>query len=223
MAPTSSNHLPAPLEALLLLDAYNKRQTVAQSEQKSCLWNLHKARREKSRESLGVAEELSALHVREEVYPRAVVVEDNGMGELIDEDEEKRKESSGYLKTVWKIVDPVEREKETKQAAADAATNDKENKDHKSTGLRQRKKGDSKTTEDDKKWTTEVEDEFQAAENLIREADPIALVGGALPSRDLRTAQVNAKKALEAYIDAANFAAQLLTLLKENSSSKQPE
>ena len=66
--------LPPQLQALLLLDAYNVRQSVAQSEQKDCLWNLQKARRQSMRGSVVNANVYSASTVREDVYPRAMVV-----------------------------------------------------------------------------------------------------------------------------------------------------
>jgi hypothetical protein len=48
---------------------------------------------------------------------------------------------------------------------------------------------------------------------LLRKANPIELFG-ALPSRDLRQAQINAQDALQAYIDAANFAVTILNLIQ---------
>ncbi|KAI2498207.1 hypothetical protein MHU86_16289 [Fragilaria crotonensis] len=213
--------LPPQLEALLLLGAYNTRQSVAQSEQKDCLWNLQKARRQAMRGSVVNANVYSAATVREDVYPRAMVVSSLNYAETDDAPElvtdnvhvAKKQTQTEDVALLWTLVDPVALEKETTKKADEEALSNKENNGKE--GLRQRKGKQNPearaTAASESKWTTGV-DEFVDEDAMLRVANPIELFG-ALPPRDLREAQVNANAALQAYIDAANFAAAILKLV----------
>ena len=53
-------------------------------------------------------------------------------------------------------------------------------------------------------------------ETLLLKKDPVELLGGWFPPRDLKAAQQNAKQALEGYIQAANEAAAILAILNEH-------
>ena len=217
--------LPPQLEALLLLDAYNKRQSVAQSEQKDCLWNIQKARRQKMRGSVTNASEISALGVREEFYPRAVLKEgDETQNKTTTTDNLDPQQQQHYY---WTLVDPLLNNQDKKEEEATATTSSSQKENH-AQGIRQRKgvvtkekdkKAPADNNGDNNKWTTELlDDEVLNEEDMLRKANPITLFG-ALPSHDLRQAQKNATASLGAYIDAANFAVAILKLTETKKDS----
>ena len=92
-----------------------------------------------------------------------------------------------------------------------------------STGLRQRKKtaqtatGRNKKEEETGKWTEEVPPQNvkltpeQLEEEMLRTANPLDLFGG-LPPPSLRAAQIEAREALAKYVEAANYAAEIIRL-----------
>lgn len=213
-----TSSLPPRLQALLLLDAYNTRQSVAQSEQKDCLWNLQRARRQSMRGSVVNSDVYSAATVREDVYPRAMVVSRSNYVVTDDAPEliadvvsvAQKQAQTEDMTLLWMLVDPVAVQKEMKKKEEEEELSNKEN--HSKEGLRQRKgKQKSEASANDSKWTT-GDDEFVDEDAMLRVANPIELFG-ALPPRDLREAQVNANAALQAYIDAASFAVEILKLV----------
>ena len=201
----------------MLLDSYYKSHIAGQTGQKQCLWNLQKARRQTMRQNVSVADQLSAENLREEFYPRAVLRE--AEPELLGDEMECKANKFVEGERYWTLVDPVAEEATNKAQSIndqkDSTSIDKENQ-----GLRHRKGLSKEAAYDLKtsKWTTEL---LEEQEDLIRSADPLSLLGGALPPRDLRTAQQNAKQALQAYIDAANFAMDLIKIL--NIDDENPE
>lgn len=93
-----------------------------------------------------------------------------------------------------------------------------------STGLRQRKKTaqtaagrNKKEEEETGKWTEEVPPQNvkltpeQLEEEKLRTANPLDLFGG-LPPPSLRAAQIEAREALAKYVEAANYAAEIIRL-----------
>lgn len=259
--------LPPSLQVLVLLDAYNKRQSVGQLEQKDCLWNLQKARRDAMRGSVTNANVISACSVREELYPRVRLVDVHAVsaadGDVIPElvqDNNRKEPSRGTADTAtitnttprvckdwnpqWKTVDPMamvssDTTKTIHESMIPTTTlvdhedyeiipDNKENQI--GLGLRQRRgktKGaakvdpiqnkdihDTKDDDDNDDGNTHTTTELQDELTLLRKANPIELFG-ALPPRDLRQAQSNANDALQAYIDAANFAVSILTLTQK--------
>jgi hypothetical protein len=245
---------------------------VGQLEQKDCLWNLQKARRDAMRGSVTNANVISACSVREELYSRVRLVDVHAVSavdgdvipELVQDNNNKKEPSTGTADTAiitnttprvckdwnrqWKTVDPMamvasDTTKTIHESMIPTTTlmdhedyeiipDNKENQI--GLGLRQRRgktkgaatvdpipKKDIHDTKDDDEnddnddgnphTTTELQDEL----TLLRKANPIELFG-ALPSRDLRQAQSNANDALQAYIDAANFAVSILTLTQKN-------
>ena len=92
-----------------------------------------------------------------------------------------------------------------------------------STGLRQRKKnvqtaaGRNKKEEETGKWTEEVPPQNvkltpeQLEAEKLRTANPLDLFGG-LPPPSLRAAQIEAREALAKYVEAANYAAEIIRL-----------
>lgn len=192
--------IPTRLQALLLLNEYDQQQKGAQDHQKKLIWNIVKARRQKSRENVGLGHGISALDVRDELRARTVLLQDSKVPSLIVEQSPQDIQASGS----WELVDVVEKRKDIEEEKDDAAaTSD--------TGLRNRK-GNPKT---EVQWTLEsaLEDED---EKILR-ADPIDLFG-AFPPRDLRVAQREAKESIQRYIDAANAARSLLSLLEEKAT-----
>jgi hypothetical protein len=171
---------------------------------------------------------ITAQNIREEFYPRALVLlvlrnEDDSAPELVKEQQKKDASNSNKstsFEATWTQVDPIEQ----KEAASKATSSDKENQQQAKSdkGLRQRK-GGNKNKQDatsDEKWTTEVPQEEQDSEARLRKANPIELFG-ALPPRDLRVAQTNAKAALDAYIEAANLAVAILKLVEPQQQMKK--
>jgi hypothetical protein len=160
----------------------------------------------------------SAATVREDVYPRAMVVSRSNYVVTDDAPEliadvvsvAQKQAQTEDMTLLWMLVDPVAVQKEMKKKEEEEELSNKEN--HSKEGLRQRKgKQKSEASANDSKWTT-GDDEFVDEDAMLRVANPIELFG-ALPPRDLREAQVNANAALQAYIDAASFAVEILKLV----------
>lgn len=192
--------IPTRLQALLLLNEYDQQQKGAQDHQKKLIWNIVKARRQKSRENVGLGHGISALDVRDELRARTVLLQDSKVPSLIVEQSPQDIQASGS----WELVDVVEKRKDIEEEKDDAAaTSD--------TGLRNRK-GNPKT---EVQWT--LESELEDEDEKILRADPIDLFG-AFPPRDLRVAQREAKESIQRYIDAANAARSLLSLLEEKAT-----
>jgi len=203
--------LPNNIQALLLLNAYDKKQTDGRTHQKQVTWDLSKARREKNRGSIGVSHAISALDVREELRARSVLREATTPSPpLTDEDSKSNTPSAIRRGDTWTLVDAVEDKDSSSDEKPPPTTSP-------GVGLRNRKQGGTDSKEEQNQWKEEkVPDE----DDRLRNANPIDLFG-AFPPRDLRSAQKNAKKALQAYVDAANAAASLLALLNETKKEQK--
>ena len=106
----------------------------------------------------------------------------------------------------------VTKAKDRKQGN-DATIGEKQNADiSKDVGLRQRKKGKA---EGSKEWT----EEFQADSAADSGDDPLVLLGGPLPPKELRTAHEKAVEAVEYYCKAASLVAAIQQRL--NNEGKQ--
>uniref|UniRef100_A0A7S1YEL5 Vacuolar ATPase assembly protein VMA22 n=1 Tax=Grammatophora oceanica TaxID=210454 RepID=A0A7S1YEL5_9STRA len=219
---------PPRLHAVLLLDTYTRGQEGAQEHFRSALWNMAKARRQMGRGSLTMSTGVSAEEVREELraHVRVAVKATDEESILADESSAAGRASESSTSCLendlWKQVDVVAARTEM---AANLAANEKENAEpsKSATGLRQRKKGlaSAKAGEDEQagsKWTKETPTEILSEEDLLYQSDPLQLLGGALPPRDLKLAQKEARKTVEAYIQTANLAAAILELT--NSAKK---
>lgn len=187
---TSSEDLPH-LTAVCLLQAYANVHDKGNADFKSALWNLNKARRQMGRGST-----LSAMDVREELRAQAVLRESTP-----DLAVEGSKASEEGDEDRFQLINA------NKELAAIRLKEDTSNKSKK--GLRNRKASEGEKTE----WTEETSPD---EEDRLRSADPIELFG-ALTPRDLKGAQQDAKRALAAYVEAANLAVAILSVTETNS------
>ena len=190
----------------------------------------------------GSSTSINALNVREELRARAVVeVAAAAASEppLVDEESSSSKSSGKESKETDSLfvlhLDGIPKT-DPKSDTPDKAT-DNENDDDatlstaisadadatSSTGLRQRKKtaqtatGRNKKEEETGKWTEEVPPQNvkltpeKLEEEKLRAANPLDLFGG-LPPPSLRAAQIEAREALAKYVEAANYAAEIIRL-----------
>ena len=245
MAPTDSSKTDTAtptLDLLCLLDSYDAAHGSGRTSQRTGLWKIGTARREKGGFHLGGSStSINALNVREELRARAVVeVAAASAGEppLVDEESSDSKSTGKQSKETNDSLFVLHLdglpETDPRSDASDKHT-DNENDDAtlstaisadatSSTGLRQRKKnvqtgtGQTKTEEEQSsKWTEEVPSHNvkltpeQLEEEKLRTANPLDLFGG-LPPPSLRAAQIEAREALAKYVEAANYAAEIIRL-----------
>jgi hypothetical protein len=215
--------LPKNIQALLLLDDYARAQEGAQCHFRSTLWNLNKARRQKGRESTVLVTGISVEDVREELRARAALLMEEAP-ELVEEAGNDEKETKGKAdRDLWTLIDRV-------QVAEERTAIEKENEMPSSsststtpaTGLRHRKASTNKEDTNSSKWTQENEesDVPLSDEERLLKADPLQLIGGAFPPRDLRVAQEEARTALATYVKMANLAAAILELTNTTETKK---
>lgn len=190
----------------------------------------------------GSSTSINALNVREELRARAVVeVAAASEPPLVDEESSSSKSTGKQSKETDSLfalhLDGMPKT-DPKSDTPDKAT-DNENDDGEatlstaisanadatsSTGLRQRKKTaqtatgrNKKEEEETGKWTEEVPPQNvkltpeQLEEEKLRTANPLDLFGG-LPPPSLRAAQIEAREALAKYVEAANYAAEIIRL-----------
>lgn len=179
--------MPGAIEILELLQTYNVESTTGHQHYKNALWELTKARRVARNETL------SAVHVREELSPKLVV--------LLDD---------------FCLVDPTKVEAvEHAEAEPPALILSEEP----ATGLRQRKGKVSSSESQTKPAATSImqQEDPPVVEPVSVDDDPLLMLGGSLPPRELRLAQAAAREALQSYCVAASKAAKLLTALKDKN------
>jgi hypothetical protein len=212
---TDCCNLPPQLLSLLLLDAYSKHHSLGEVEQKSCLWNLQKARRYAMRECVVNTKAFSVESVREDIYPRIVVTAEDCLGIPDIENEDQIGDFPESLEQNWTLIDPLV--SQVSQRKQDGKLNPTNISD---IGLRQRKvRSTTNFNTSSKDWIEEDVQEVETEEDLVRKADPITLFG-ALPPRDLRRSQANANTAIQAYIDAANIAVKILKLTSSETNEE---
>jgi hypothetical protein len=128
--------------------------------------------------------------------------------DLAEEDGVER--SSGIdTSDQWTLVDAVEEMASLKGNASSASKSASV-----AEGLRNRRKINY-INEVDKKGMGVQEEYIPDEDDRLRNADP-ATFFGAFPPKDLKEAQKEAKAMLEAYIQAANLAAVIISRIKEN-------
>lgn len=208
---------PAPIDglshltAVCLLESYSKAMEKGRNDLKSALWSLNKARRQKGQGSI------SSMDVREELRARTVLREATP-DLLADEDKDDAVDTfaSSDHEDHFRLVDAVEERKSTcaRNEHPEDSTNSK-SKASASDGLRNRKGADAPNIQTEGEWTEEIESNPDE-EDRLRNADPIELFG-ALAPRDLKLAQEGAKKALAAYVEAANLAVAILNATRKDS------
>lgn len=160
---------------------------------------------------------------------------------LTDEGKSSKKSSSAANNVaptpVFAVVDAVEERHMEKENGAKAqppaaSSKDGDESSNNSTGglgLRNRKSGNAVSkaaaeASSSSSWEVELEGTDAAAaeeekfdetgEGRLQAADPINLLGGAFPPRELKKAQQEAKAALESYVKAANLSRLILSKLE---------
>lgn len=198
---------------------YADASEQAHEELKSCIWQLTKSRRNVRSGIIGVdsTTAYTAELLREELRAQIRVVDDgeknddSGDIDLVDEDSappaSNAKDDGPNKATApqWKAINVVlELETARKKATPDGGDDGRPI---------------SLDTIPSSSWTVVQEDDFNSDaeedEKIIR-TDPIKLFGGYFTARELKVAQRKAQQSLEGYILAANQAAALLELLREN-------
>ena len=230
------------LDLLCLLDSYDDAHGSGRTRQRAGLWKIGTARREKGGFHLGGSStSINALNVREELRARAVVEVAAAASEppLVDEESSSKNTGKQSKETDSLFVlhlDGMPKTDPKSDTSVKGKDNEKDDDDAtlstaisadadatSSTGLRQRKKnvqtgaGQNKTEEETRKWTEEVPSQNvkltpeQLEEEKLRTANPLDLFGG-LPPPSLRVAQIEAREALAKYVEAANYAAEIIRL-----------
>jgi hypothetical protein len=216
---------------LSYLEAYEQRQQEAQVVWKRAQWNLTKA---KQRKGVTAMDALTAVNVREELRPRCVLLVEeninNKEADLVDEEAEERSPSPASPpcnthRPHFRLVDPIEQarlEKERIQkadaaaAAAAVAAKADTSGSTKDSSLRNRKvTANAAGKEEASTWTVtnhEDADNLVDEETKLRAVDPLDLFG--FPTRELRQAQQDARRAVEVYMEAANLLLALQAELK---------
>ncbi len=134
--------------------------------------------------------------------------------------------SSRSLAPQWRLHDVLD-EPDKEASVATLAKAVPSNDPTSETGLRHRKgttNSSSNTALDgsgskpEEAWTIVQERDLMEddEETLLVKKDPVELLGGWFPPRDLKVAQQKARMALEGYIQGANEAAAILALLNEH-------
>lgn len=196
------------IDVLILLDSYIENKSNADANLKSAIWNIHKARRQK--DALGVGLSYSASDVREEIRAHTRLecdeephlVDEQPMHDTLDE----KSNSTSSVETLFKLKYIHNSEKkqapQEKQEEILKTIND-------NSGIRRRKGKESEEAKLKSEWVEETC--IDAEEEKLHKMDPIELFG-ALPPRDLKLAQKQAKEMLELYVNAANKAVEILKL-----------
>ena len=225
---------PSRVTVLMQLEAYANAMTPPEDGKhalKSCWWELTKARQMKSSSVMPVETAFRATNVREEFRATTRVrisLENHSDGEenvrdfpdLKDEDDEgNQNEVNRIVPPNFSLVDAVEEYRKSHQRNTPETPHSVNDK----VGLRQRKKTSTdksdagETSSDGWVVVNETDDENVSDQMLMKQldiVDPVELVAGGLPPRELKRAQQEARKALVSYIQAANAAAILLTSLQ---------
>jgi hypothetical protein len=222
------------LATLKHLQDYIQQHDAGNKALKQSFWRLTKSRH--NSRSLTLESPYQAEQLREEFQARTRVAVSAPQGDGYDDDnaegveptlvsEEKNNHQST---TTFQLVDTLEelsRNKENHPSTKEAARQD-------TAGLRQRKQqhdatgkaaaAATTTTEEENSWTiVEEQNNQQQLQEENELHDPLQLFGGGLTPRELQTAQQEAKRALQSYIEAANQAAAILSLVSNNSDAKR--
>ena len=207
------------------LQNYAESSEKAHGELKSCLWQLTKSRRNVRSGIIGVDSKTAytAALLREDLRAQIRVIDDNGDDngeiELVDEDTTvlppaKGKDRGSKAVPQWKIYNVLaEIEKATKKAASEESSSSESNEKKAAAATI----SDSLDTSPTSSWTMVQESDLDSEEEekIIR-TDPLKLFGGYFTALELKVAQRNAQQSLNSYVQAANEAAKILELLRED-------
>mmetsp|Transcript_14047 Transcript_14047/g.26413 ORF Transcript_14047/g.26413 Transcript_14047/m.26413 type:complete len:214 (-) Transcript_14047:854-1495(-) len=196
------------VDALSHLDDYNTSHVNASKSLKSCIWNISKARRRKGGHGVGFS--YTATDIREHLRTQAFVqCHQDREPCLSEEDSSNDKQTTVQSQECFDL-----RFKSTasskKREESNTSTPVKE------TGLRQRRGKVSNKDSVVNQWSEEnfVDEEEKKMESI----NPIELFG-ALPPKELKLAQTQAKEALRLYIEAANSVVKILGLTNDEPGS----
>mmetsp|Transcript_2679 Transcript_2679/g.5769 ORF Transcript_2679/g.5769 Transcript_2679/m.5769 type:complete len:238 (-) Transcript_2679:154-867(-) len=232
---TATNNNTTPTTTLLtLLHQYSTLHSTASTNFKSTLWNITKARRGRGYQTSGGplgSSEYSVENVREELEATALIevvvrLSDGVEPALVDELEDdsnnavnnklKGNYSSLDMNTMVLHFDGVEgiKRKSVKAAAninvTTSATTIEERSNNNQEGLRRRKnKGNNNNDESKTTWS----EEQPPVESQKALSDPLQLFG--VPPPALRVAQSHSRDALAYYVEVANLARQIMTIVQE--------
>jgi hypothetical protein len=206
------------LEILSLLESYEKIHVQGDDAWKKALWNLYKGRHLRKRNNLSYVSETycSAADVREDLTPRITLRPNNddgtfscmedGVAIVTATDEHKNGPGEEDLIAIVSSASSAE-EEDNLPALSDENTAED--------GLRKRRGAATANKETGKEWTVEHnsnnnDDENKGAQQAENQTiDPLELLAGAFPPRELKEAQKRAKQALQCYIEAANLLIRL--------------
>jgi hypothetical protein len=229
--------------ALSYLQDYADASEKAHEELKSCMWQLTKSRRNVRSGILGVdsTTAYTAELLREELRAQIRVVDgdgdgddDNGEIDLVDEDSAQpplkdKEDASMVTAPEWKVLNVLSEIDKARRKASPDISSSSESRTADTTesmGMRHRKNNyripTSLDTSPSSSWTMVQEEDLNIdieEDEKIMRTDPIKLFGGYFTARELKVAQLNAKQSLNSYIQAANQAAKLLELLRENNKN----
>jgi hypothetical protein len=197
------------IDVLILLDSYIQYNSKANANLKSAIWNINKARRQK--DALGVGQSYSASDVREEIRAHVRLDCDEEpqleVEESMNEKEEERKNNVRTMETPFKLkyVEKIDKKQQLPETDEEVLKTI-----HDNSGIRRRKGKESEEETSKSVWIQETC--IDAEEEKLHNMDPIELFG-ALPPKDLKLAQKQAKEMLEAYVNAANKAVEILKIL----------
>mmetsp|Transcript_18410 Transcript_18410/g.31157 ORF Transcript_18410/g.31157 Transcript_18410/m.31157 type:complete len:237 (-) Transcript_18410:101-811(-) len=232
MTATATNTTPTTT-LLTLLHQYSTLHSTASTNFKSTLWNITKARRGRGYQTSGGplgSSDYSVENVREELDATALIevvvrLSDGVEPDLVDEHDDgnnavnnklKGNYSSLDMNTMVLHFDGVEgiKRKSVKAAAninaTTSATTIEESSNNNQEGLRRRKnKGNNNNDESNTTWT----EEQTPVESQKALSDPLQLFG--VPPPALRVAQSHSRDALAYYVEVANLARQIMTIVQE--------
>ena len=191
------------VDLICLVDSYHDLHKKASSDLKRSMWNLNKARRQKGGSFLSLNSDFSAMQVREEL--RSSIRLECKDCPALDEEEQHINRNVDEITQIREDEDWTLLRKEVMKTERN--NQDHIDKNKTSDGLRQRKGEGSLELKEESKWSVEIVKD--SAEETLRRADPIDYFG-ALPPKDLKVAQKDARDSFESYIKAANIAAEIL-------------
>ena len=147
-----------------------------------------------------------------------VRIEDSSSSAAWDKDDDEPSLKQEVFTLVNVLQQQQDEKENTVQATSTCTATTKD--DSRDEGLRNRhgKTDSSSTNNNDAPSTTMTQETVVDQSDLI---DPVQLLGGALPPRSLKDAQEHAKRALQAYIQAANSMQELTKLLGKTSVQKE--
>ena len=212
-------------------DDDNNNVVNANKALKKCWWELTKARQMKSSKMIPIDVPFTASNVREEF--NAKIRLDITVPDLVLNDDDA--DTVVSAPPTFVILDAVEEYKKSRQNDNNENDNKKMSTPTKTptaassssdTGLRQRKgdsNNDNNSSDGDSGWVVVDNDTNENQAMIMKElniVEPIELIAGGLPPKELKLAQKQAQKALQEYINIANKATILLSTLQKQQQAE---